>query len=250
MIRAVIIDDERKNITHLRGLLTEHASRVNIVGEAFNAEQGLSLIAAAHPDLVFLDIQMPGKSGFDLLSAISDYDFDVIFVTGHDQYGIQAIKFAALDYLMKPVKSEEVSLALLKAASRHQKRQTQEQIMNLFSLLNNPQKEHRIALPLLKEIRLVNPDEIIRCESVNNYTSFYLQSGEKLLVSKGIYEFDEMLKDYQFIRCHQSHLISRKFIRSLLKDDNVFELLLTDGTRIPVSRLKKEMVKEALISKK
>jgi two-component system LytT family response regulator len=250
MIRAVIIDDERKNITHLRGLLTKHADQVEIVGEALNTDQGLSLIANKHPELVFLDIQMPGKSGFDLLSEIGNYDFDVIFVTGYDRYGIQAVKFSALDYLLKPVKSSELAKALLKAASRKQIRQTQEQIINLLSLLNNPQKDHRIALPLLKEVRLVSPEEVIRCESTNNYTNFYLQSGEKLLVSKGIYEYDELLKAYHFIRCHQSHLVNQKFVKSLLKEDNIFELLLTDGSRIPVSRLKKDMVREHLLYKR
>lgn len=99
----------------------------------------------------------------------------------------------------------------------------------------------------MKEIRFVNPDEIIRCESANNYTRFYLQGGEKLLVSKGIYEYDEMLKDYYFIRCHQSHLVNRKFIKSLLKEDTIFGLLLKDGSRIPVSRLKIDMVKKELM---
>lgn len=250
MIRALIIDDEKKNITHLKGLLTKNFNQVEIVGEALNAAEGLTLIAATHPELIFLDIQMPIKSGFDLLAEIGDYDFDVIFVTGFDQYGIQAVKCSALDYLLKPVKLEELGKALLKAASRKQKKQVHEQIQNLLAMHNNPhKKEHRIALPLLKEMRLVNPDEVIRCEAADNYTRFHLQSGEKLLVSKGIYEYDEILKDYDFIRCHQSHLVNSHFVRSLVKEDNIFELLLKDGSRIPVSRLKKDMVKEKLIFK-
>lgn len=247
-MRAIIIEDEKKNITHLRGLLTRYFKQVEIVGEAVNAEEGVKIIAGLNPEIVFLDIQMPGKSGFDMLASLGEYNFEVIFVTGYDQYGIQAVKFSALDYLLKPVKVDELAKAIAKAEAKKQKRQTHEQIINLLSVINNSQKtDHRIALPLMKELRFVNPDEIIRCESDNNYTQFYLHDGEKLLVSKGIYEYAEMLKDYHFIRCHQSHLVNRKFIKSLLKEDTVFELLLTDGSRIPVSRLKKDMVKEELM---
>lgn len=247
-MRAIIIEDEKKNITHLRGLLTMYCKQVKIIGEATNAEEGLKLIAGLNPNLVFLDIQMPGKSGFDMLASLGEYNFEVIFVTGYDQYGIQAVKFSALDYLLKPVKVDELAKAVAKAEAQKQKRQTHEQIINLLSVINNAQKAgHHIALPLMKELRFVSPDEIIRCESDNNYTQFYLRNSEKLLVSTGIYEYEEMLKDYHFIRCHQSHLINRKFIKSLLKEDTVFELLLTDGTRIPVSRLRKDMVKEELM---
>lgn len=247
-MRAIIIEDEKKNITHLRGLLTMYCKQVEIIGEATNAEEGLKLIAGLNPNLVFLDIQMPGKSGFDMLASLGEYNFEVIFVTGYDQYGIQAVKFSALDYLLKPVKVDELAKAVAKAEAQKQKRQTHEQIINLLSVINNAQKAgHHIALPLMKELRFVSPDEIVRCESDNNYTQFYLRNSEKLLVSTGIYEYEEMLKDYHFIRCHQSHLINRKFIKSLLKEDTVFELLLTDGTRIPVSRLRKDMVKEELM---
>jgi len=248
LMRAIIIEDEKKNITHLRGLLTTYFKQVEIIGEATNAAEGLKLIAGLNPTLVFLDIQMPGKSGFDMLASLGEYNFEVIFVTGYDQYGIQAVKFSALDYLLKPVKVDELATAIAKAEAKKQKRQTHQQIINLLSVINNSQKAgHRIALPLMNELRFVNPDEIIRCESDNNYTRFYLKNSEKLLVSKGIYEYDEMLKEYHFIRCHQSHLVNRKFIKSLLKQDTVFELLLTDGSRIPVSRLKKDMVKEELM---
>lgn len=247
-MRTIIIDDEKKNITHLKGLLTSHCKQVEIIGEAANVAEGLEMIADLNPELVFLDIQMPGKSGFDMLAALGEYSFEVIFVTGYDQYGIQAVKFSALDYLLKPVAIAELVKAIAKATLMNQKKQTHEQITNLLSVLNNTQKQsHRIALPLMKELRFVNPDDIIRCESANNYTHFYLQGGEKLLLSKGIYEYDEMLKDYDFIRCHQSHLVNRKLIKSLVKDDTIFELLMTDGSRIPVSRLKKEIVKEALM---
>ena len=231
--------------------MIKHFKQVDIIGEANNAAEGVQLIVSLRPDLLFLDIQMPGESGFDLLASLGEYQFEVIFVTAYDQYGIQAVKFSALDYLLKPVKVEELAKALLKAETKKEKKQTQEQILNLLSVINHSQKkDHRIALPLLKEIRFVNPDEVIRCEAANNYTYFYLHTGEKLLVSRGIYEYDEMLKDYHFIRCHQSHLVNRRFIKSLLKEDTISELLLIDDcSRIPVSRLRKDQVKDALFKK-
>ena len=247
-MKAVIIEDEKKNITQLKGLLLKYCKQVEVIGEAASADEGIRIITEHKPELVFLDIQMPHKSGFDMLAALGEYNFEVIFVTGYDQYGIQAVKFSALDYLLKPVKADELIKAVLKAEIKNRKKQTQQQIINLLSVIKNSRKaDHRIALPLMNEMRFINPDEIIRCESANNYTNFYLTGGEKLLVSKGIYEYDEMLKDYHFIRCHQSHLVNRKFIKSLLKEDTVFELLLTDGSCIPVSRLKKDMVKEELM---
>lgn len=247
-MKAIIIEDEKKNIVHLKGLLKQFPV-VELVGEAGDAVDGLELIARTQPDLLFLDIHLPGKSGFELLASIGEYRFEVIFITAYDQYGIQAIKFSALDYLLKPVKFDELYRAIQKAAKRTENNQTGEQIRNLLSIVTENKKDHRIALSLMKEIRFVNPIEIIRFEAANNYTNIYLESGEKLLVSKGLFEFSELLDDYHFIRCHQSHLVNRKFIKSILKEDTISELLLTDGsTRIPVSRLKKDEVKEKLIN--
>lgn len=247
-MKAVIIEDEKKNRMQLKNLLMKHCKQVRLIGEAANAAEGIKMIKEINPDLIFLDIQMPQQSGFDMLAALGEYNFEVIFVTGYDQYGVQAIKFSALDYLLKPVKPDELIKAVAKAEIKKRKKQTHEQIINLLSVVNNSRKaDHHIALPLMKEIRFISPDEIIRCESANNYTQFYLQNGEKLLVSRGIYAYDEMLKSYHFIRCHQSHLINRRYIKSLLKEDGVPELLLKDGSRIPVSRLKIDMVREELL---
>ncbi len=248
-MKAIIIEDEKKNIVHLKGLL-KHFPAVELVGEAGDALEGIQLISKTHPDLIFLDIQLPGKSGFELLASLGDYHFEVIFITAFDQYGIQAIKFSALDYLLKPVKMGELYRAIQKATKRTDNKQTQEQIRNLLSIVTQNKKDHRIALPLMKEIRFVNPEDIMRCEAANNYTHIYLESGEKLLVSRGLFEFTELLKDYQFIRSHQSHLVNRRFIKSILKEDTISELLLREGsTRVPVSRLRREEVKEELIKK-
>lgn len=246
-MKTLIIEDEKKNLVHLKSLLKQIPD-VELLGEAASAENGKELIETTHPDLLLLDIELPDQNGFAMLQSIGTYDFDVIFITAYDQYGIQAVKCSALDYILKPAKLPELAAAIEKARMRKEKKQIGEQIQNLLTIVNLPPKEHRIAVQLMKEIRFLNPAEIIRCEASNNYTHLFLQSGEKLIASKGIYEFDEMLSPYHFIRCHQSHLVNRKYIKSMVSTDNVFELHLTQKDKcIPISRLKKEYVKKALI---
>ncbi|HVM88200.1 MAG TPA: LytTR family DNA-binding domain-containing protein [Puia sp.] len=247
MIKGVIIDDEQNNIDNLSRLLQKYCPDVLITGTAMDADTGKQLILAEYPQLVFLDIQMPEKNGFDLLKSLSNYSFEIIFVTAYDKYGIQAVKFAAIDYLLKPINIEELKQAVDKAVVKTKNKKQNLQLENLLQMLQETQQkqEHRIALPTAKEIRFAKTQDIIRCESSNNYTSFFLMSGEKLIVSKPIYEYEELLCDYGFIRCHQSHLVNKKFIKSLLKEDGGF-LLLEDNAQIPVSRQKKDYVKTLL----
>jgi two-component system, LytTR family, response regulator len=246
-IKAILIDDEQNNIDNLSLLLAQHCPQVKVVAAANNADEARMVILQHNPDLVFLDIQMPGKNGFDLLQSLTDYSFELIFVTAFDQYGIQAVKFAAIDYLLKPINTGELKQAVQKAITKSKQKKQNGQLENLVQLLRqqNHKEEHRIALATLKETRFIYPQQIIHCESTNNYTTFYLEEGEKLLVSKPIYEYEEILNDYGFIRCHQSHLVNKKYVKSWIKNDGDY-LLLEDGTQIPVSRNKKDNVKEAL----
>ncbi|AXY72456.1 DNA-binding response regulator [Paraflavitalea soli] len=247
MIRSIIIDDEKPNIENLAGLLKKHCEEVKVVGAALNADDGGALIEQLQPDLVFLDIQMPGKNGFQLLEGLSAYNFEIILVTAFDQYGIQAVKFSAIDYLLKPVKVDELKAAVHKAEKRLAHTRQNLELQNLLQLLKHQdhRSEHRLALPTTKETRFVNPQDIIRCESSNAYTSFYLADGQKIMVSKPIYEYEELLSDFGFIRCHQSHLVNKKYVKSLVKEDGG-SLLLVDNTSIPISRNKKEAVIHAL----
>lgn len=246
-VSAVIIDDEQNNIDNLWLLLQAHCPQVNIVATAKNATDGEAIILQHTPDLVFLDIQMPGKNGFELLQSVQGLSFEVIFVTAYDQFGIQAVKFSAIDYLLKPVPVEELKQAVQKAIQKGSLKKQNLQLENLIHLLQQQQnkEEHRVALTTLKETRFVQTKQIIRCASSNNYTSFFLADGDKLIVSKPIYEYEEILKGYSFIRCHQSHLVNKKFVKSWVKEDGGY-LLLTDNTQIPVSRNKKEILKKEL----
>lgn len=246
-ISAVLIDDEKNNLDNLQELLHTYCPKVSISATALNAEDGKLIIGKHQPELVFLDIQMPQKTGFDLLKELNNYDFEVIFVTAHDQYAIQALRFAAVDYLLKPININELQSAVDRAVKKCKLKVQNKQLENLIHLLKSHQnkEDQRIALTTLKETRFVKTDEIVRCESSNNYSTFFLQSGESLLVCKPIYEYEEILKDYNFIRCHQSHLVNKKAIKSWKKEYGDF-LLLVNGDEIPVSRNKKESVKKAL----
>jgi two-component system LytT family response regulator len=212
-----------------------------------NADEGKEALYMYKPDLLFLDIQMPGQDGFSLLRSLTEYDFEVIFVTAYDQYAIQAMRFSAVDYLLKPVDIRELQNAVSRAFKQRQLKVQNQQINHLMQWLKaQSQKEDlQIALSTLQETRFVKTHEIIRCESSNNYTTFFLNDGTHLLVSKPIYEYDDLLSNHGFLRCHQSHLVNKTYIKSWRKDCGDF-LQLTDSTQVPVSRGKKEMIKKAL----
>lgn len=248
MIKAIIIDDEPNNITNLQRLLEKYCPEVITIASATNANEGIEFIKNKQPDVVFLDIHMPEKDGFQLLQDLDSCDFEVIFVTAFSQYGIQAIKFSAIDYLLKPIDIEELKKAVAKVSTKLKGKNQNLQLQNLLHHLkeNNNNSDHRIAISSLKEIRFVTVKNIIRCESQNSYTLFFTNESETIISTVPLYEYDEMLSIYGFIRCHQSHLVNKKFVKSLLKEDG-YSLLLYDQFRVPVSRNKKDLVKKALI---
>ena len=244
-MKAILVDDEPNNLVNLEQLLKTYCPGVEIIATAMDAAAGKAAILQHHPELVFLDIQMPGKNGFDLLRELQQYDFEVIFVTAFDQYAIQAVRFAAVDYLLKPVNIEELQSAVGRASARSREKKKNLQLENLIQLLQEQKDDHRIALTTMKETRFIRTQDIMRCESSNNYTLFFLSNGEKLTASRPIFEYEELLKGYGFIRCHQSHVVNRKYVKSWVKEDGGF-LLLENGHLVPVSKNKKEIVTWAL----
>ncbi|MCC6289360.1 MAG: response regulator transcription factor [Chitinophagaceae bacterium] len=248
-LNAVIIDDEVNNIDNLQQLLKVYYPTINIVDTAGSVEEGVEAISEKKPNLVFLDIQMPGKNGFDLLTQINQRDFEVIFVTAYEQYAIQAMRFSAIDYLLKPINVDDLIGAIERAVKSIEIKMNNKRVENLIHFLKWQQnkEEHRIALVTNKETRFVKPEEIIRCESSNNYTRIFISDGTQLLVSRPIFQFEEMLTGYGFVRCHQSHLVNKIYVRSWIREDGEF-LLIKNGEQVPISRNKKEVVKEALMS--
>lgn len=246
-MRAVLIDDEVNNSENLNLILQKYCPQVQVIGFGKSADEGRELIQKYQPDLIFLDIQMPEENGFDLLRSLSSYSFEVIFVTGYDKYGIQAIRFSAIDYLLKPIDPEELIAAVQRANEKLLQKQQNLQLENLMKLLQHSQQknDHRIALPSAKETRFVKTAEIIRCEAENNYTVFYLVGGEQIVVSRPMFEYDDLLGDYGFLRCHNSHLVNKAYVKSWIKEDSGY-LLLEDGEQVPISRMKRDTVREAL----
>lgn len=234
MIRTLLIDDEAPNHRELSRLLQENCPQIQILGQAYNAAEARTLYLEQGPDLLFLDIEMPGGNGFQFLESIQPVRAEVIFVTAYDKYAIQAIKFAALDYLLKPVNPEELKAAVNRAQQKILARWGNLQLQALLENLRNPQQQPKIALPSLDRVDFVEPDQIIRCQADNTYTHVFLSDGSKILISKTLREFSQLLGDYGFLRTHQSHLVNRKYVRSLLKQDGDV-LLLTDGSTVPVS---------------
>lgn len=245
-MKAILIDDEISNLENLRILLEKHCLQVDIVATAQNVTDAVNAIEKHLPDLIFLDIQMGEQTGFDVLNLLPKRNFEVIFVTAYDHYGIQAVKFAALDYLLKPVDIDELKTAINKAEQKLAAQTQTAQIDFLLQQIKTPQPTvSKIALPMQSEIRYIALSEIMRCEADNTYTFFFLTNNEKLLVSKSLKEYADLLKPNGFLRTHQSHLVNPAFVKSWLKEDGGV-LLLNSGEKIPISKPNKEVVKQAL----
>ena len=238
MIKAIIIDDIPEARSVLKTDLENYCVNIEVIGEADGVVSGAKIIKELKPDLVFLDIQMPDGSGFDLLEILSDKNFKLIFTTASDEYAVKAFKFSAVDYLLKPIDPDE----LMDAVSRVEQ---QEQPTDRIALLKeNFDQPKRIALNTLEKIHIVEVDEILRCESSINYTMFYFTDETKLLVTKTLKEFDKLLSDHYFIRVHQSHLVNARFIKEFTKSDGY--IFMKDGTKVPVSTRKKQVLMEMI----
>lgn len=238
MIRAVIIDDIPEAVTVLTSDLDNYCVNIEVVGSAGSVVTGAKLIKELQPDLVFLDIQLPDGSGFDILEILPETNFKLIFTTASDEYAVKAFKFSAVDYLLKPIDPDE----LMDAVSRiEDQKKPGDRIDLLKENLHSPK---RIALNTLEKIHIVSVDEILRCESNINYTMFYFTDKTKLLVTKTLKEFDKLLSDHQFIRVHQSHLINTQFIKEFVKSDGY--IIMKDGTEVPVSTRKKQVLMDMI----
>ncbi len=237
MLKTIIIDDESDAIESLTVLLTDFIEGVNLVGVADGLSSGYELIISSKPQLVFLDVNMKDGTGFDLLNRFEQVPFQVIFVTAYDQYAIKAFKYAALDYLLKPIDLQELRSAVERAKRLKSGNSTQDYDF-IKSVYKNPLPT-KLALPNLEGFDLIEIDKIIRCEGQNNYTSFILDGGKKFVVSKTLKEYESILTQHGFLRVFQSHLINAKYIQGYLKGRGGTVIML-DGTNIPVSRDKKE----------
>lgn len=242
MIRAVIIDDEKDSIDTLKWKLENYCPDVNVISSFEKPADGVSYLKKNPVDLLFLDIEMPMLTGFDVLEELGrDISFDIIFITAYDNFGIQAVKFSALDYLLKPVQNKELKEAIDKHLKKSQQKIPSEQI---DLLLNNVQAERkgkrgRIALASKESIEFVDPNDIVVCEANSNYTNVYLIEGRKRVISKTLKDFEEMLMQFDFFRPHNSHLINLARVKEFIRGDGGY-LVMENKMKIPVSKNKKE----------
>ncbi|MEM8527288.1 MAG: LytTR family DNA-binding domain-containing protein [Bacteroidota bacterium] len=246
--KAIIIDDEAKIRKVLEIKLGKHCEGVEVVATAANITEAYQLIQKHQPDLIFLDISMPGGSGFDLLSRFEKINFEIIFVTGFDDYALDALKVSAVDYLLKPIITENLIKAVEKAKERIEDRNKIEKYHNLqHNLENIGNQSTKLVIPGLNSYGFVKVCDIIRCEGWEKYTKLYLNDGNCLVSSHNLGVFRDMLKSYDFYHTHKSHLINTKLISRYLKDGFV---IMIDGSEVPVARRKREEFLREVVRKK
>lgn len=239
MLKVVIVEDELHSRETLRNLLTEFCSQVEIMAMAPTLADGVYAIKTLRPDLVFLDIELQPHTGFELLEQVPNINFQVIFTTAYEHYALKAIKFSAIDYLLKPVDVEELVEAVdkvQKIRDQENRNQRVEVLLNNMQNLNNNQ--HTITLSTLEGMEFVPVSDIIRCEAMGAYTHFVLRNGKKILVSKHLKEYENLLADHRFFRVHQSHLINLTEVARFVKPDE--QVILKNGDVIKVAHNRKE----------
>lgn len=240
MINAIIIDDDPMTVEIISKAIADLCPNVNIIGEASDVSSGVSAINEHGPDLVLLDIKLPDGSGFDLIKHFNDPDFKVIFISGYIEYAIKGYKHNAVDYILKPIDREELACAVNKAEDiikMEEKLKVEAFEKNLKSL----NKSHKIILRTNEQVHLINTDDIIRIEADGNYSTFFIEDGRKVLVSRGIKEWEESLIDKGFHRIHKTHIININKLSFFDRTDSG-DVIMNDGSKIPVASRKREML--------
>lgn len=243
MTRAIIIDDEPNAVGLLALRLSQNCPQVEVVASCTNSHKGVQAIIDCRPDVVFLDIEMPQLNGFQVLEAVSGVPFSLVFVTAYDKFALKAFRYSAIDYLLKPIDTQE----LIQAVERVEKsRQTApEQIDHLKGQLTNTAKTlpDKIALPYQNGVTFVDLKDIIYCESDDNYTKFYLADGQPCLVTKPLRDIQELLEERRFLRVHRQYLVNLDHIRKFVRGEGSY-LIMTNQQSIPVSRAQKDRLME------
>lgn len=235
-IRTIIVDDEQNSIESLQRLLRNYCPQVLVIGTAGRVAEAIERIDSLKPDLVFLDITMPDGDGFDVLEQVKTKSFEVIFITASDQYAIKAFDFSAIHYLLKPIDYRNLQLAMDRYEQLQKEGIMEEKMEVLRQTLNN--KHEKIILPTGEGMIIQELAEIIRCEADDNYTTFYLINGDKIVVSKSLSNFDKLLSDLYFSRVHSKHLINLRYVKKYEKGKGGM-VVFQDGSAVPVSESKK-----------
>ena len=239
MLRAILVDDEANSLSALQQKLIEHCPQVDIIGTYTKPAECIDSINQLKPDLVFLDIEMPGINGFKLLQEVSYKNFEPVFVTAYDHYAIKAIRFSALDYLVKPVDIDELKGSVERAEQKKSNNSTNERLDLLLDHISNPKKDFkRIVIPSQDSLRFIRIDEIIYLEANMNYTHIYMSGNEKYVVSRTIKEYEDLLPESTFIRIHNSYIINKDFLEKYERGEGG-QVIMSNGVRLDVSKRKK-----------
>lgn len=247
MINTIIVDDEQHSCKILAALLEKNCPEIKVLAACTNVIEGLQAIRELNPDLVFLDVEMPRMNGFEMLEQLSSVHFHLIFVTSYDAYALKAIRFSAIDYLLKPVDREELQKAVQKVVQRIEA-PLPEQLKIILEKMQHPHAiATKIALPTMEGLQMITVDSIISCEANDNYTTIILRNKKKIVVSCTLKNIEDLLEDYSFIRVHRSYLVNLDEIEKYIKADGGY-LVMSDGSHIYVSRNKKEELMKKLLS--
>jgi len=240
MIKAILIDDEVHCLDTLSMLLTDYCPEVQVMERCMSAKQALIAIEKHQPTLIFLDIEMPAMNGFELLEQFTEIPFAVIFTTSYDQYAIKAIRFSALDYLLKPIDPKELIVAVNKVQTQKQL-PTAEQFQMLLNQVQNKETGFKkIAVPTSEGFELIPVEQVIRCEADDNYTHLFLKNKTKVVACRTLKDIEEQLQDFNFfVRVHHSYLVNLNEVTKYIRGEGGY-LLMSDGATVNVSRSRKE----------
>jgi len=244
-MKTVIIDDEQKSRNLLKELLYRYCPEVQVVGLAANAHEGIALIKKHTPAFIFLDIQMPDLNGFQLLDSFGEITFDIIFVTAYNEFAVKAYKYAAFDYLLKPIIPDDLQKTIERLKHKHEKEKLNDKLSVLLKIWKTPNElPNKLIINALDGITLLNISEIICLEADGPYTTIFTINDGKIVSSKNLREYEEILTEHHFFRTHHSFMVNLNHVKKFIKSDNL--LLLTNGQTVDVSKRKKEEFLEML----
>jgi len=240
MIRAVVIEDEEHSRKMLMAMLHEHCQVITVVASADSVRTGVTAISEQRPELVFLDIELQSETSFEILEKLPEINFELIFTTAFDHYALKAIKFCAIDYLLKPIDLSELRIAVAKAEKRLNRAYLNKNLEVLVhNMKSGSQSNHRIALSTLEGLLFVNVSDIIYCESSGPYTRFVFKQADDIVTSRHLKEYEELLSGYEFFRIHKSYLVNLQEIKKYIRGEGG-QLIMSNGAALNVSKQRKE----------
>lgn len=246
MVKLAIIEDEEDILAVTLKIINDYCPFVAICGTASDMNSATKLLTESKPDVALMDINLPDGTSFDVLKTLPEVSFKIIFLTGHEEYAIQAIKFCAIDYLLKPVNPSELIASLYQAYKTVEERNNKLMLNALLQNIGELSPENKVVvLKTAESIHIIEVKSIVRCESDSSYTTFYLNDGQKILISKPLKEYDELLSPFNFFRVHQSHLVNMKYVKKFDKTDGGF-IVMCDGSSVPVSTRKKDALIQSI----